>query len=972
MAVYGLPVLHEDDAVRATRAASEMQEALPSLNERFKADWGVWFENHIGVNTGEVIAGDASLGQRLVTGDAVNTAARLEQNAQPREVLLGDLTYRLARDAVQVEPVEPLTLKGKAEPVPAYRLVSVSAVEHTVRRRQDAPMVGREAEMAALTGLFSTAVDERRCQLATVVGDAGVGKSRLIAEFIARGTPGARVIRGRCLPYGDGITFWPLNEAARDAAGIAADDGATSAIEKLKSAVGSDDVADRLASVMGLSATPYPVPEIYWGARKFLEHLAGPQPVVMVIEDIHWAEATFLELIQHLVVSVESVPVVLLCTGRHELLDREPEWGEGEGAVRLVLHPLTDADAGQVVAGLLGGTGLPEGVQTRIVQSAAGNPLFVEQLLSMLIDNGSLRQTDGGWEQVRDLTALDVPPTIQALLAARLDLLEQPERSVIEPASVIGLTFAQDAVAELVGADTAPEVPGRLESIGRKELIRPSPDSTPEEVAFRFAHVLIRDAAYNGLLKRARADFHERFVDWAEVLNLRQGRGQEFEEIHGYHLEQAYRYLTELGTVDEHARRVGERASEKLSSAGHRAYGRGDMPAAASLLRRAATTRARLDPARLALLPDLAGAFQLLGRYAEAYDVLDEAGEGARQLEDQPLAARVRLLRLFVDLFSGGEGEEWSSRVAAAVDEAIPIFEDAHDEAGLTFAWRLRAGMNVVANRNEESAKAFEQVLLHARAANDVHTETRTAYPLALALVYGPTPVTAAIPRCEDLAERAATDQSSAAAIQALLAQLYSMQGRLGEARALVKAAHARLEDLGATILAATALMAAGNIELRANDHSAAERELRRAFDALSAIGETFVRATVGGLLARVLVDQERADDAERVLGIVEETALPEDVEAQAILAGIRGRLLARKLDAEAAREAAAHAIEVAGQSDSPTLLAEVLIDQGSVLETLGDAEGAAGARRQASGLLDRKGDVLTVAQLRQILPTPP
>ncbi len=396
MAVFGLPTRHEDDALRAVRAASDMQAALPELNDAFETEWGITLQNHIGVNTGEVVAGDANLGQRLVTGDTVNVAARLEQAAGAREVLLGSLTYRLVRDAVTVEEVEPLALKGKAEPVPAYRLVTVSEAGEGFRRRTDAPMIGRETEIAALNGVFQEALDERVCRIATVIGDAGLGKTRLVREFSSSTPAPATVIRGRCLPYGKGITFWPLREAARDAASIATDDPQDVAMQKLRALVRDEAVVARLSSAIGLSEEQFPIPEVYWGARKFLEGLGREKPVLMIVDDIHWAEPTFLELITDLGETVQGSPVLVLCTSRHDLLEARPEWATGPHQLRLVLQPLGDADAARVVTGLLGEAGIDGDVQARIVTAAAGNPLFVEQLLSMLIDDGSLRQADGG------------------------------------------------------------------------------------------------------------------------------------------------------------------------------------------------------------------------------------------------------------------------------------------------------------------------------------------------------------------------------------------------------------------------------------------------------------------------------------------------------------------------------------------------------------------------------------------------
>ena len=290
MAVFGLPIRHEDDALRAVRAAREMQEALPALNAAFEAEHGITLANHIGVNTGEVVAGDASLGQRLVTGDTVNVAARLEQAAGSLEILLGPLTHQLVRDGVQVEPVEPLTLKGKSEPVPAFRLVAVSDRSAAVKRQSNTPMVGREQEMSALQAMLNRAATERACRLATVVGDAGVGKTRLVSEFTSASASTAVVIRGRCLPYGDGITFWPLREIVRDACEIQADDPAELVDAKLRSALPDPAIVDRLASVIGASGTAFPVPELFWAARRFLETLAAERPVLVIIDDIRWAE----------------------------------------------------------------------------------------------------------------------------------------------------------------------------------------------------------------------------------------------------------------------------------------------------------------------------------------------------------------------------------------------------------------------------------------------------------------------------------------------------------------------------------------------------------------------------------------------------------------------------------------------------------------------------------------------------------
>ena len=591
MAVFGLPRLHEDDALRAVRAAAGMQAALEKLNVELDRHYGVQLTNRTGVNTGEVVAGDASTDQRLVTGDAVNVAARLEQAAGEQEVLLGELTYRLVRDSVDVVEVEPLVLKGKAEPVPAYQLVRVKE-SGDIEVRQGAPLVGRERELEMLESIFEEAVTTRSARLATLVADAGVGKSRLTAEFLEGVSTRAFLLSGRCLPYGDGITFWPLAEALKNASGIVNDDGAEAALGKLAAltdAAGAD-VTHRLAAMIGLRPELFSMEELAWGMRRFLQQAAADRPVLLVVEDVHWAEETLLELIEQLVQALDDAPVLILCPARPVLVDDHPDWSTGSRATRIELEPLGAEASRSMVEGLLGGGSLEPEVLDRVVTAAEGNPLFAEQLVRMLVDEGVLERSNGSWRATGPISELHVPPTIQALLAARLDTLAGGERSVIEPASVVGYMFADAAVSALTPPEVTPRVRTELTSLAQKHLV--SRVDEGDESHHRFQHIMIRDTAYDGILKRARADFHERFVVWADEIN--RDRGAEFEEILGYHLEQAWTYLSELGPLDDRGRAIGEDGARRLASAGRRAFARGDVPAAANLLGRAA----RASPGR--------------------------------------------------------------------------------------------------------------------------------------------------------------------------------------------------------------------------------------------------------------------------------------------------------------------------------------------------------------------------------------
>jgi class 3 adenylate cyclase len=441
MAVFGLPRAHEDDALRAVRAAADMRKALVYVNEALKKRYGVTLANRTGVNTGEVVANDdEQADQELATGDAVNVAARLEQASPVNEIYLGETTYQLVRDFVEVEAVEPLALKGKAEKVTAYRLVAERRASDFAGR-QVTPIVGRDEDLEVLQAEYRHAVAHKSARLVTVIGDAGVGKSRMVREFANRCSDAARILRGRCLPYGDGITFWPLVGMVGESAGIRDDDPPEAALAKLLQAVKDPDVAARLASATGLSKESFPLHELYWAARKFLEGFAAHQPVVAVIDDIHWAEPAFLDLLVHVLDVSTGCAILLLATARHDLLETQTQWGERDASIKLVLRPLSDVASAQHVADLLGAAGLPTDVVERIVAAAEGNPLYVEQMLSMLIDTGALVLEGKQWIHAEAYGEVAVPPTIKALLEARLDTLARADRATVEPASVIGLEF---------------------------------------------------------------------------------------------------------------------------------------------------------------------------------------------------------------------------------------------------------------------------------------------------------------------------------------------------------------------------------------------------------------------------------------------------------------------------------------------------------------------------------------------------
>ncbi len=956
MAVFGLPKLHEDDALRAVRAAAGMQQAQAVLNDELERHWGVRLTVRTGVNTGVVVAGDPTSGQRLVTGDAVNVAARLEQAAGAQEVLLGDLTYRLVRDYVDVEPVEPLELKGKSEPVPAYRLVAVR--EDTERpRRLDAPMVGRDAELALLRGALDDAANERQCRLVTVIGEAGVGKSRLIDEFVRSVEGEASFLRGRCLPYGDGITFWPLAEAVRQAAGILERDTTEEALQKLSALSGDAEAEARVASAIGLSPTQFPMEELFWGARRLLETLARPGPLLVLFEDVHWAEAAFLDLVKHVVDVADDAPLLLVCSTRHELVERVPEWSTGPRDARIQLERLTEDETEAVAEHLLGRAGLDDRVRARVLEAAEGNPLFVEQLLSMLIDEGLITFEHGCWRAGPDIDKAVVPPTIQALLAARLDYLEQDERAVIEPASVIGHVFVKDAVTFLVPERVRDDVGARLGALTEKQLVHPDLSRSLEEEAFRFHHILIRDTAYEGILKRSRATFHEQFVQWGDSIN-REG-ATEYEEILGYHLEQAHRYLSELGPLDDHGRELAVDGSRRLAAAGRRAFARGDVPAAANLLGRATALLPEDDPARLELLPEYGETLLQVGRFEDAQAALDEVID-AGQAAPRHAIAHASLVRLLVRLRSG-DAESWRDEAAETIVEAMAVFQELGDDSGLAKAWRLLAWSHGTANRFADTAEASERAVEHARLGADGRQQTQAATAYAAAAVFGPTPVSEAIERFETIIPEVSGDRQAVGVLLALNGSLLALQGSFDDAREHVARGKAMLEELGLGARLARLLLEGWRVEMYAGQPAEAEQHLRRAHETLVQIGDRYLLSTVAGLLGQTLYDLGRLEEAGEHAEAARTLAMPDDVDTQALWRCVSGKLLARHGALDEAQSLVGEALALLTPTDAVLFKYGALRDFAEVLTVCGHGEQARAALHEALQLGELKQSVVMV-----------
>ena len=952
MAVFGLPRIHEDDALRAVRAAAETRGVLAALNDDLEARFGVRLTNRTGINTGEVVAGDVTPGQRLVTGDTVNVAARLEQAAPPNDVIIGGLTYSLVRDAVSVEPLEPLSLKGKAERVPAYRLLEVYGVEG-VQRRRDVPLVGREDELEAVRSAVDAAIAHDRCEAVTVFGDAGVGKTRLVTELVDQLGDDVTVLHGRCLSYGDGITFWPLAEIVRQAAGIQEDDLPELAVAKVRALTGNEATTARLSAAVGLTSEIFPVEETFLAARTLFEALAQQRPLIAIVDDLHWAETTLLSLLDY-VVDHAAAPITVLGTARPDLLTSNPNWSRGERRKRVELDGLGDAAVASLLGTLLGEATLPAEIQTRIIEAADGNPLFVEQLVSMFVERGLVRTDGAGSVAAPDPNAYLIPPTIHALVASRLDLLDRSERLVVEPASVIGIQFATAAVRAIVAEPLRPEIGQHLASMVHKHLLRQNPDDAEGE-DHRFHHVLIRETAYQGMLKRTRAELHERFVDWADAINAERDRAGEYEEISAYHLEQSYHYRAALGLLDAHGVALGRRASHRLANAGRRAFSRGDMPAAASLLRRATEVMADDDPDRVAILPDIAEALMETGAFSEALNVLEAAADTARANDWSTALGHASLVRLLVERYAGDE-PGWGERARAAAESWMASFVAADDLHGQIKAWRILAWVHGQAGAYAAAADAARQVVELSQSIGDTRQEARGAISYAMAALYGATPIPEAIDQCDAIARSVEGDRRTHSHVLSRLAELYARNGQIAEARDAYRRAKRQLEELGSPLHAATIALNSWRVEVLAGNLAAAERDLREAFEVLERMGEHYHLSTVAAALARVRYLRGDLDDAQRLGTRAAQLATDDDVVSQTLWRGVRARAAAESGQVAEAVTLAREAVALIDKTEDLLLQAEALQDLAAVLERAGlrdeakDAAELAAAKARAKG----------------------
>ena len=920
MAAFGVPVSHEDDALRAARAAFEIQAGIEALNEHLVRDHDIALEIRIGIAAGEVVATSAEGGQRFVAGDPVGIAARLQYEAEPGEIVVGEVVARLIDHAALLEPRGALEIPGRQKPFGVFLLREIAPAAPAFERRLDAKLVGRKRELAAIRKALKRTTDTGSPGFVLVSGPPGIGKSRLAAEVASR-AKGVTRLSGRCLSYGDGITYWPLHEVL---------DGAA-------------EGGERDAVIAALQAeTPPPAPEIAWLFRQFCEAAARERPLVLVLDDVHWAEPTFLELVEHVVDRGEG-PILVACVAREELLEERPTLVDGrENAVLVELDTLSSEEADSLLEGLAEGA-LESDQRARIVEAAEGNPFFLEQLLAFELEGG--------------LAGVPVPETIQALLAARLDRLGPGERAVLERGAVIGKEFYLDDVTALLDPEAAPTAEPHVQALVGRGFVRPA-----DPGVFGFRHVLVQEAVYRAAPKRLRAELHERFIDRFE--ERRAGTG-DVDEFAGYHLEQAYRLRTELGESDRRTAQLAEDAARRLGAAGIRASKRADAHASIALLQRAVAIRTLPRTVECELLTELGIALRAAGDLEGAIGVLDRALELAQLAEDRKAEVRGRMERAYVLItFRSDTGDD----LLAATEAAIPVFEASSDERLLGRAWVL-AGWVHGGHRGRHLLRleAAERALEHYR--RSTWPVTTVVGEIANALYFGPTPVGEAIERCEALLETDGVDRYGRANVEVFMGGLVAQTGAFERASALVASANAAYEELGQRTSAATFSSAiAGEVQLLTGDVSGAVEQLRWLCDELEATHAYSHLASAAGALAAALYRLDNVDEALEWTKVAEHHAAVDDLDALVLWMPVRAKVLARKNALAKAVVIGVEAVRLAETTDALNRHAQALCDLGEVHAFAGSSEDARASYRAALELYEAKGNVVEGTRMRALL----
>lgn len=924
MAVWGVPEMGPDDAGRAVDAAVELQERFVDLAAGVSEGHGVDLALRVAVNTGELVVGT---GDADLVGDAVNVAARLEAECPRGHVVVGEETWRSTRGRHSYDALGQVQVKGRTAPVAVYQWLGRQS-----EAADSAVFVGRVDELRRLGAAFDAAVAARAARLVTVIGDPGVGKSRLAAEFV-EARPDVRLVAARCHAE-QTVALAPIVEVLR-ARDLDAD-----------IPLGVPERDRVLSDLKGLAAgVPGSVEETFWALRRFVEVLATGEPLVIVLDDLHWADTLLVDFVEHLAEWVKDVPVLVVALARPELREARPDL-VGWVSEAFHLGGLGPDATAELAAGVLGASRLPQELVSRLPSSTGGNPLFVRELLGMLVHDGVLVAEPSGWRLTIDADAITIPPTIHALLASRLERLDALDRRVLEIASVIGADFSPAAVCALEERGTDIKAP--LDRLRRLELAQPTGTYIGDEPVWRFHHVLIRDVAYRRLLKSDRAELHERLAAWVEA----GGASLAFDaaEMVARHLDSAHRYRLDLGVRDEHTDALALRSARGYLTSARRALDRDQLVSAGTQAARGAALAAADGALHAELL--LVGSEALLsaGDVAAAAPLVEDLD----RIAGEALAPWATCYRCQLVVYTDPER---LLEVDARLQDAIDEFARRGDPAGLAKAYRVRAGARARLGRIGDCEVDLFEALVAARQAGDHRQITAALAAAPNAALWGPSPVPKAGGRCLDVVrmQRMTTAAPSLEATSLrCLAVLELLRGRPDKARSMLADARQIVADLGLRHGLMETELFAGIIELMAGDPPAAEPHLRAALDGLGALGVGADAGQAAALLARSVLAQGRVEEADRYAGESERLA-GHNLKTAIAWRAACAEILAAQSRYDEAVTMAREAVAVAADTDLVLDHAEACLALGRVLSAAGDSWGAADARRDAEALYAAK-----------------
>jgi class 3 adenylate cyclase/tetratricopeptide (TPR) repeat protein len=959
MALFGAPVGHEDDPERAVRAALAIRDWVREQEGQI--------EVRLGVATGEALVtlgARPEHGEGMAAGDVVNTAARLQAAAAVNGILVGERTFRATRGVIDYREVSPVAAKGKRDPVPGWEAVAARArlgvdVAHQAR----AVLVGRDRERRALADALARVRAERAPQLVTLVGVPGIGKSRLVFELrqLVEAEPELITWRqGRSLPYGEGVSFWALAEIVKAQAGILDTDTAAEAQPKLAQMVAgvmggaphADWVGRHLGALTGVGGSGGAGgdrSEAFAAWRQFLEALAESRPLVLVFEDLHWADEGLLDFVDYLADWAGQVPLLVLATARPELLARRRGWSGGKpNALTLSLAPLSEQDTAQLIGLLLGQAVSEAGQQAQLLAHAGGNPLFAEQYVAMLADQAA------GAELV-------VPESVQAVIGARLDLLAPAEKRVLHDAAVIGKVFWPGAVTAL---SSTPGDAGlgevaleeQLHGLERKHLVRRERASlVAGQAQYAFTHVLVRDVAYGQIPRATRASKHTAAAGWIESL----GRAEDHAEMIAHHYTSA---LDLARAAHQDTADLAAAARPVLQRAGDHALALNAYTSATRFYRAALALWPPDAPNQRAdLLRRLGSVLFETGDLKDAEAVLSQA---AAAVGAPALQARIRVWLADIHGLQGAGPAQTLEECKAA----IGVLEAEGDVDGLAEAWLLVGQLRFWLGQWPADQQALERAAAYARQAGNRRMQMQAIYWLVSILTMLPIPADAAIGQAEQMLQAASGDPWAETQILGPLSLLYVYAGRFADARAALARGRSMFVDSGAKLAGAGSAGWAGYLEMTAGEFAAAERYLREQYQVFRAMGGQAYLASTAGVLAEALYAQQRFDEAQQMTEEAQALAAADDIDAQARWRATRAKLLARRGQFLAARQLAAEAVALVAPTSWATLQSEALMARAEVNRLAGARDQAEASLRAALRIYEDRHALPLAEQARAAL----